>query len=200
MAQRNLFRVRDQVGNIHVLEGGYSFKIKESSFDPECFLVVAIPHDYEDLSTTNIILFDGLEHECHAALDKIWGSMYDGVQGSRVVFFEGYNPRPERDLTEDEIEFYDHLKKWNKDTKFTSSATKMVNDPSYQAIIAMGEKVVPIILRHMEQYLSHGGHLSTALFQITGENPVPKKIAGQMQNMSRAWVSWGRKNGHLEKK
>src|SRR5713226_5563140 len=39
--------------------------------------------------------------------------------------------------------------RWNKERGATSSMTKMVMCPSYQRIIGMGERAVPLILRRL---------------------------------------------------
>jgi len=148
----------------------------------------------------NIIIFSGVEDECYIALDKIWVSMHGGVQGSCVVLFEGRTSKykEEENLTEDEIEFYGHLKQWSKETVFLSSSNRKIQNPSYQAIVKMGEKAVPIILKHMSKFKGHGGHLSTALCLITGANPVTEEIAGRMARISEAWIRWGQKNWPLK--
>src|ERR1700678_1797484 len=64
---------------------------------------------------------------------------------------------------------------WNADTLVLSDPGKIMGHPAMVAIIAMGEEVVPIILREMQAQPSL---LVWALPKITGENLAPPKIEG----------------------
>ena len=66
---------------------------------------------------------------------------------------------------------------------------------SYQRIIGLGPKVVPLILVELQKETNHW---FWALEAITGENPVPKEDAGDVEASARAWIAWGKKNGHLQ--
>jgi hypothetical protein len=81
---------------------------------------------------------------------------------------------------------------WRADTEFLSDAGKIINHPAFQAIIALGDGVVPIMLHDLE------GRPSLwvwALPEITGANPVPAAEAGNIRKMTAAWLKWGRENG-----
>jgi len=67
---------------------------------------------------------------------------------------------------------------------------------SYQSIIGMGPAVVPLILAELER---EPDHWFWALEAITGENPVNKDDAGDIEASANAWVEWGRQNGQLRK-
>jgi len=41
-------------------------------------------------------------------------------------------------------------------------------------------------------------HWFWALEAITGENPVGKEDAGDVEASARGWIAWGKKNGYLE--
>src|SRR5438105_2081401 len=64
---------------------------------------------------------------------------------------------------------------WRADTTFLSDRGKIMGHPAMQAIIAMGDEIVPIILRdlHAKESL-----MVWALPEITGENLAPPKIEG----------------------
>ena len=83
---------------------------------------------------------------------------------------------------------------WHRRTGFLSSTTRMVNDPAYQEVIAMGWEVVPVILRSMDEKPDHWFY---ALTQITGDNPIPQADAGYVEKMTEAWLDWGRRKGLL---
>lgn len=84
-------------------------------------------------------------------------------------------------------------KVWNAETAFLSSVTDLCSHPAFQEIIGMGEAVVPLMLRDLEQ--QHGFWM-WALPEITGADPVPEAERGMIGRMSEAWVRWGRENGY----
>jgi hypothetical protein len=84
---------------------------------------------------------------------------------------------------------------WRRATRMHSSVTYIVSHPTYQAIIAMGEVVVPFILRDLARQSDYWMY---ALGIITGENPVSQGMAGNMEQMAQTWVTWGRSKGLIE--
>lgn len=93
-----------------------------------------------------------------------------------------------------EGEFRRQLKKWQSDTAFTSSMSKLLLHPAYQRIIGMGWAAVPLLLRELAVAPSP---LGWALQAITGEDPVPAADAGRLDRVAAAWLQWGREHGHL---
>ena len=81
---------------------------------------------------------------------------------------------------------------WKADTEFLSDAGKIMNHPAFRAIIALGEEVVPLMLRDLERQPSLW---VWALPEITGESPVPAGDGGNIRKMSDAWLKWGRTKG-----
>ena len=86
---------------------------------------------------------------------------------------------------------------WKADTLVLSDPGKIMGHPAMRAIIAMGEEVVPIILRdlHAKESL-----MVWALPEITGENLAPPKIEGGFLKWDvgaqvEAWLQWGRAKG-----
>jgi hypothetical protein len=95
------------------------------------------------------------------------------------------------DLAALEQTFRELAARWEEETWFLSSPPKIIGHPAFQAIIALGPAVVPLMLRDLERQ----PHLWVwALPEITGENPVPEGV-GNVTEMSRAWVQWGRERG-----
>jgi hypothetical protein len=81
---------------------------------------------------------------------------------------------------------------WKADTEFLSDPGKIISHPAFKAIVALGDEVVPIMLRDLE------GRPSLwvwALPDITGANPVSPADGGNIRKMSDAWLKWGREKG-----
>src|SRR5258708_13199003 len=66
---------------------------------------------------------------------------------------------------------------WKDDTKYSSSISRNSMHPAYQQIIGMGEPVVPVLLRELEQ---RPDHWFCALRTITGRDPVPPQPPGHI--------------------
>ena len=81
---------------------------------------------------------------------------------------------------------------WKAGTALVSSTKAMVAHPAYQAIIALGPPVVPLLLRDLER---EPVHWFEALKAITGEDPVPPEAWGKVPAMAAAWLAWGRQRG-----
>jgi hypothetical protein len=82
---------------------------------------------------------------------------------------------------------------WYRDTLFLSDPNKIMGHPAMRAIIAMGEAVVPIILRDL-QTQAKKTLIVWALPKIVGTNP---PFEGNNDNMVEAWLQWGREKGYL---
>src|SRR5438132_12854265 len=90
--------------------------------------------------------------------------------------------------------FKHHADKWESETAHLSSTSQIMMHPSYQAILGMGDEVVPLLLRDMQQ---NRRSWFGALSYITKENPINPSDAGKMQRMIDIWVRWGRAKGLL---
>ena len=63
---------------------------------------------------------------------------------------------------------------------------------SYQRIIGLGPRVLPLLLREME---NRPHHCVGALRALTGADPVPPQETGQLQRMASRWLDWARATG-----
>lgn len=81
---------------------------------------------------------------------------------------------------------------WKAETGLLSSTTAMVAHPAYQAIIALGPGVVPLLLRDLAR---EPAHWFESLKALTGEDPVPPEDWGNVPAMAAAWLAWGRSRG-----
>jgi hypothetical protein len=91
-------------------------------------------------------------------------------------------------------EFEEHARKWSEETAYASSATQIILHPSYQRIIGMGKSALPFIFRDLQ---GSDRDWFWALASITGENPVSPHDAGNVPEMSRAWLNWGRRHHYV---
>ena len=87
-------------------------------------------------------------------------------------------------------EWFNQAKKlWKASTSYSSFVTKKSDNPAYDAIIAQGMFVVPIILK---SFLINGSdHFFVALHEITGASPIPQEYLGNMKKMAYYWILWG---------
>ena len=97
------------------------------------------------------------------------------------------------ETAEIELTFLELAEQWRRETGMMSLVTKMSMHPAYQRIIGMGQAVVPLILRELEQ---EPDHWFWALQAITGANPVRSEQRGRLKKMAEAWIQWGRENGY----
>ncbi len=81
---------------------------------------------------------------------------------------------------------------WKAAVALTSSSSAIVAHPAYQAIIALGPPVVPLLLRELER---EPAPWFEALKAITREDPVPPADWGYARAMAAAWLAWGRGHG-----
>lgn len=125
-----------------------------------------------------------------AASDRMAATATDQGRGSAVT------PRltHSTDLAALERRFRDLEARWTADTEFLSSYREIVGHSAFQAIVALGPDVVPFMLRDLQQ---RPRLWVWALSRITGENPIPDELAGNVREMSRIWLEWGRERGLL---
>jgi hypothetical protein len=81
---------------------------------------------------------------------------------------------------------------WKADTAFLSDAGRIIGHPAFREIVALGDDVVPFLLRDLE---TAPGLWVWALPEITGVDPVPPPDRGNIRKMSEAWVKWARQKG-----
>ena len=84
--------------------------------------------------------------------------------------------------------------RWHRERGPTSSISHIVRCDSYQQIIKMGKKVIPLILAQLKQEGDNPDHWFTALESITGKDPIPENAYGNMLKMAEAWLFWAEEN------
>ncbi len=86
------------------------------------------------------------------------------------------------------------LARWREETAFLSSSSAMVAHPAYQELIALGSAALPYLFRDLER--TGDGHLSRALTELTGANPVLPEERGRIRAIADRWLNWAREHGH----
>lgn len=92
-----------------------------------------------------------------------------------------------------ESDFYRLAQQWERERPHGADVLEMVMHPSHQRIIGMGPDVVPLLLKELER---KPGHWFWALHAITGANPVLPENQGNLKEMAKAWIDWGKKQGY----
>ena len=94
--------------------------------------------------------------------------------------------------------FAELTQEWLTDIAFTSSMTRIVESNPYQEIIALGLAMETSVVRLiLEDLQASPKHWFTALYAITGDDPIPNAAAGNMKAMTAAWLDWGRTHGYI---
>ena len=140
-------------------------------------------------------MFFGMEREAIARYDRViitGNSEVNLMEGCYKVSGASFC-YPILETTDIEIIFLELAAQWRHETGMMSLVTKMSMHSAYQRIIGMGQPVVPLILRELEQ---EPDHWFWALQAITGANPVKPEQRGMLQKMAEAWIEWGQENGY----
>ena len=82
---------------------------------------------------------------------------------------------------------------WTAETGYLSDPNEIVNHPAFLEIIRLGEAVVPILLRDLDE---RPRLWVWALPEITGADPVPALDRGNIRKMSDVWLRWGKEHGY----
>ena len=99
---------------------------------------------------------------------------------------------PERHVQDSDLRshFEGLVQEWKSSTRFSSSSHEICMHPTYQQIIGLGERVLPLIFEEID--LGHR-HWHWALCAITGENPAAS--TDSLRDASEAWLDWGEERG-----
>jgi hypothetical protein len=112
----------------------------------------------------------------------------------------GYYHRVEipqiREVISDAARFEGLRLRWHKERGATSSITQMATCPSYQRIVGMGDRAIPLMLRELDNHEDDPDHWFWALQAITDNDPVPPDHRGDMKAMARDWLEWGYMSGY----
>jgi len=90
--------------------------------------------------------------------------------------------------------FIELANRWHDETDHLSSPSRITNNGLYLEIISMGAPVIPFILQDLQE---RGGQWYEALRKLSGADPVPAEVRGEVPKMNEAWLSWGRDKGYI---
>jgi len=76
---------------------------------------------------------------------------------------------------------------WKEEKKLISSPSKIQSLESYNKILELGEKVLPLIIDDLK---NEPDFWFEALRRLTGTDPVEEKNKGNVELMSKDWINW----------
>ena len=94
-----------------------------------------------------------------------------------------------------EAQFFSAVLRWRQQTGGLSSPYQITSNRHYLRIIALGEPMLPLILRDLRD---NGGWWFPALRAISGASPEQDCRRGIYANFRQAWLEWGARNGYIE--
>ncbi|MBI3822408.1 MAG: hypothetical protein HY289_06980 [Planctomycetes bacterium] len=89
--------------------------------------------------------------------------------------------------------FRDLVSQWKAARGHSSSINSWTKLPAYRAIVDLGPVVIPLLLRELEK---EPDHWFWALKELTGENPVTPEARGNVVEMTKCWIEWGKAKGY----
>ena len=98
-----------------------------------------------------------------------------------AIYFDAW---PGRD------EFRANYAQWLEDSLLDSLPDRMRRHESYRAIVAQGDRVVPLIASALR---TRPSFLFLALEEIMGVDPVPDAARGNLRATIASWLSWLRR-------
>ena len=109
-----------------------------------------------------------------------------------ALAFENFTNR-DRDF-KIERKFQDLSEKWKAETTGMSSLSQIISNKYYLRIIALGEGVIPCILKHLR---TQAAPWFAALRALTEREDIGREYAGNFRKIADAWIAWGQKEGHI---
>ena len=86
-------------------------------------------------------------------------------------------------------EFQQLKEQWVSETKHESITTRMMINPCFGSIVAMGHSIVPFVFEELVERPSV--RWFPVLRVLTGISPmVPEQARGDVQQMANAWLDW----------
>lgn len=83
---------------------------------------------------------------------------------------------------------------WHRDTDMNSLIVDSLAHPAYHRIIALGQPVIPLILKDLD---GKGGYWYRALESILGYSPVRAERGDNLRRLKDKWLAWGHRQGYV---
>lgn len=113
-----------------------------------------------------------------------------GFMGRQMLVFDPHGEPADLGILPTRTDFKTNYQQWLQDSRFDSLPDRMRRHGSYKTIVAMGDRVVPLIAAELRRKPSF---LFLALEEITEKTPVPDEALGNLGKTVAAWLSWLRK-------
>jgi hypothetical protein len=144
-----------------------------------------------DLCAHDQVLSDATDRSDAAEWHRSPQGPLSGWYGKRLLSISA-SSEASKEIT---LEVFESLRAaWHREYGLTSSFTQITRTPSYRKIVNLGDKVLPLIFRDLEQR-PEPDHWFDALVEITKANPVLDRDRGYARRMAKAWLKWARANG-----
>ena len=130
-------------------------------------------------STTTTEDWDSLPQDDHVEIADV---------GASVVLSSVWITDPP---AENRATFHALSQEWKKQTAGLPRVIDKIGHESYAQIISLGMEAVPHILADLQKG-DDPAHWFEALRQITGADPIPEGDRGDLNEMAKAWIRWGR--------
>lgn len=132
----------------------------------------------------------------HVTVDSIEMLLRDPSTGKRLP--SAWDTRSMGNLSvttaTDWLDFRRLVEQWKRETAYLSMVEDMILSESYQRIIGMGPKAIPMILSQIETEGANPDHWWWALRVLARHDPVPLRDRGNVAAMAKYWLEWGRVN------
>ena len=119
-------------------------------------------------------------------MDKVFGVVRDHEEGTEL--WRGPN-----DKLIEKVNGY--VDAWERETVNISSPAETMKNQNYDKLVKLGYKIIPILLERMKGEL---GFLFMILSRITREQVISYTMAGDIEAINQAWVSWGIERGYID--
>lgn len=89
-----------------------------------------------------------------------------------------------------ELKFLILAERVKEETKWYSFIAQKTQSPAYRKLLDMGEAIIPFVLKYLDLQPVIWFH---TLHKLTGENPVAEANSGNIEQMKKDWLQWGKK-------
>jgi hypothetical protein len=104
------------------------------------------------------------------------------------------DPQAAATVVPSESRFRKLAARWRDRVADSSRVDRMIADPDYLAMAAMGPRALPWVL---EELRDRGGYWFPILEAFTGRQLGTQEERGSRKLLREAWLPWGRENGYI---